>query len=532
MVYRGRPSRGCENCRKVHKKCDEKKPECSRCVKMQKPCSGYRDLSTLMFCDETSKTQQKIQRQHMPIQGSQQMLSPNVTFTVIPTQESSFTRKISKIPAYSISPSLQDFAIYHFYHANLNNLSDQDPVYHLHTLLPALYAQSRSGSALSLATEAISYASSSKLVPEATQLSRKRYGKAIKALKVALQDPVEVSSDQTLYAILLLSGYETTVWDSNEPPAWGAHVDGAAAVMKLRTKNKLHTSVSRSLFFFIKKSVVLSHMQISQPVDKTFTELDATTFWHGSLEDELIAIAAAIPQLQHTGIKLFTQPQSTNKIDIEEFMFFARTLDCELSDWATEAMNSWSYSAATNANRGAGPEYSPCEIHRYLDFYIARVWNFYRVSRLIILSLLIRATSWWSHVLSETPRDGFDVTKFETLSLHLVDEICASVPFLMGKDLSKMKLPATNRRDKENYSEFTKSGMPENTRLLGIGSFSLLWPLHVACSASSVPTVQREWMRTQLQVIAERGEPRAHSVRATESQTLLGAAENFQFDCV
>ncbi|KAH7176944.1 C6 zinc finger protein [Dactylonectria macrodidyma] len=532
MVYRGKPSRGCDTCRKSHKKCDEKRPECSRCVKLQRTCAGYRDLSGLMFCDETSKTQQKIRRRHTSAQGSQCTLAPDITFTVIPTGDSLFTWRTPKISTYSMSPSMLDFAICHFYHANLNNLSDKDPVHKLHTLLPALYAQSRPGSALSLATEAISYAASSRLAREAKLLSRKRYVQAINALKEAIQDPEEVSSDHTLYSILLLSGYETTVWGSGETPAWGAHVDGAAAVMKLRTENKLHTSVSRSLFFFIKKSVVISHMQISRPVDKTFTELDVTTLWHDSLEDQLISIVAAIPQLQHTGMDLFTQPESTSKSDISEFMASARILHRDLSDWAIKAIDRWSYSTATNASHASGTEFSPSEIHRYPDFYIARVWNFYRVSRLIILSLLIRATSWWLHVLSETVPDGFDVAKFKARSLCLVDEICASVPFLLGQDLSKMKLPATNSWETGQHSSSSKSVLPKSTSLTGVGSFSLMWPLHVACSASSVPTAQREWMRAQLQVIAERGESRAHSVRAMESQTLLGGTENFQFDCV
>ena len=42
MVYHG-PSVGCERCRKAKKSCGLEQPACARCVRMKKPCTGYRD---------------------------------------------------------------------------------------------------------------------------------------------------------------------------------------------------------------------------------------------------------------------------------------------------------------------------------------------------------------------------------------------------------------------------------------------------------------------------------------------------------
>lgn len=42
------------------------------------------------------------------------------------------------------------------------------------------------------------------------QVSRKRYVQSISALKAAIRDPIEVKSDETLYAVLLLCGYEVS----------------------------------------------------------------------------------------------------------------------------------------------------------------------------------------------------------------------------------------------------------------------------------------------------------------------------------
>jgi len=62
MVYRGKPSAGCEACRKAKKKCTLEQPACSRCVKLNKPCSGYRDTTGLQVQDETQFVTQKAER--------------------------------------------------------------------------------------------------------------------------------------------------------------------------------------------------------------------------------------------------------------------------------------------------------------------------------------------------------------------------------------------------------------------------------------------------------------------------------------
>ncbi|KLU87404.1 hypothetical protein MAPG_06404 [Magnaporthiopsis poae ATCC 64411] len=63
MVYCGKASQGCQNCRTRRIKCDKIKPECSQCVRVHKKCPGYRDQLSLMFRDESSKVMQKAHAQ-------------------------------------------------------------------------------------------------------------------------------------------------------------------------------------------------------------------------------------------------------------------------------------------------------------------------------------------------------------------------------------------------------------------------------------------------------------------------------------
>ncbi|KAM5357465.1 hypothetical protein ACJZ2D_016231 [Fusarium nematophilum] len=410
----------------------------------------------------------------------------------------------------------------------MDNLSDRDPAHYLHTQLPNLYARSDPGSALRLATEAISYATSTKLIEGATLLSRKRYVQAIKAIGKAIQDPIEARDDQTLYAILLLCGYETILQGPTAPSAWGAHVDGAAALVRFRGGSKVHSSISRGMFCFVRKSVVLGHMQLCRPVDDIFTVPDETASSGQSPEDHLTSTAAKIPNLQYRSNCLFAQTQDASDDDIESLLHSATDLDRELSHWASNMPTTWSYSAAMNVRDPASSRFTPRQVHRYSSFYTARVWNIYRVSRLIVQSILLRATSRLPTSVETRPND-FNKIRIEESSMELVNDICASVPFLLGHDLARMKLPAMSGGRKQESRSWPRA---EENSATGTGRFSLIWPLYVACGAPSVPEAQREWMRMQLRFLAEHGEQQAYFVCLADSQVLLGGAEKFRFDCV
>jgi hypothetical protein len=108
-------------------------------------------------------------------------------------------------------PSKEDLSLCFFYQTTLESLIDADRAQYLHLQFPTLFSQSKPGSALHLATQAISLALWAKSRPndiDARHLSRTRYSQSLSAMKAAIRDPVEVKSDETLYTVLLLSGYE------------------------------------------------------------------------------------------------------------------------------------------------------------------------------------------------------------------------------------------------------------------------------------------------------------------------------------
>jgi hypothetical protein len=171
--------------------------------------------------------------------------------------------------------------------------------------------------------------------------------------------------------------------------------------------------------------------------------------------------------------------------------------------------------------------YIPSEIQGYPGFYIARVCNLYRVSRLIIQSFLLRATSWLcspSKIAGQHP----EKTHIEKLNGILVNDICASVPFLLGYDLSQLKRPIKNINSQVDKSIWPQSSTSKVSNSIHTGRFSLIWPLYISCSVSSIPETQRWWMRAQLLWIAEYGESGGQACFWSSESDALGRARGFQ----
>jgi hypothetical protein len=161
-----------------------------------------------MFRSENKRTIEKAERSYVGSRESSLNLVDR-TFSILLPEE--FRNMGSTLPQHistSLSPSAEDIAVCDFYYTTLDNLSNEDDTRLLHMQLPALYSQSPLGSALRLATHAIAFACSTRFGHEAAKISRERYVTAVKAVEMAIRDPVEFKTDQTLYAILLLSGFE------------------------------------------------------------------------------------------------------------------------------------------------------------------------------------------------------------------------------------------------------------------------------------------------------------------------------------
>ncbi|KAJ9130088.1 Fungal transcriptional regulatory protein, N-terminal [Pleurostoma richardsiae] len=66
MVYCGRPSASCGMCRAKKRRCDKAVPICGQCRRMGQECPGYRDVSSLVFRDETTRVIDRARARRAP----------------------------------------------------------------------------------------------------------------------------------------------------------------------------------------------------------------------------------------------------------------------------------------------------------------------------------------------------------------------------------------------------------------------------------------------------------------------------------
>jgi hypothetical protein len=191
--------------------CDEARPACSQCVKSRPSCPGYRDEADLIFRDVTEDTKRKANRSAGANRGSSPLPLANdpIQQPTTSQEEEGHSDQLSNFISRPLSPSLEQQALCFLSNYVLIPRQPYCSRGYLEYLLP-LYRSSGPDCHLSLAVSAVAIASFGSR-PDAKALlrhARQRYGKALCLTNAALRDPIDVKTDSTLMAVMLLGLYE------------------------------------------------------------------------------------------------------------------------------------------------------------------------------------------------------------------------------------------------------------------------------------------------------------------------------------
>lgn len=266
MVNTGKPSRGCKTCRARRIKCDETKPVCLKCLKAKKECLGYRDPSDENIRDETQATIRKYKKtrtvvekeqvlyetggrdenvyghngvlqdsawilEDIRIEDAEDKVQADVEFW---TREYSEPASQTPLSATSSSPSSSESTnVTSASSVLLTPLStpvEQQAACHLLAdyilisdspggkrghykfLYKILTRPTGPAKCLLYAFKALAFVALSSR-PGASPLlvqAESYYAKALREVNRAIQDPLQVKSDNTLGAVLLLAFYEVS----------------------------------------------------------------------------------------------------------------------------------------------------------------------------------------------------------------------------------------------------------------------------------------------------------------------------------
>ena len=93
--------------------------------------------------------------------------------------------------------------------------------------------------------------------------SQANYGRALRLLSTALQDPNKGMSSETLSATILLSFYEMLTSDSDQ--SWIRHAGGARTLMKMRGPARHRTGFDREIFLAYRHALVIQSFEVQTP---------------------------------------------------------------------------------------------------------------------------------------------------------------------------------------------------------------------------------------------------------------------------
>ncbi|KAL9591545.1 MAG: hypothetical protein Q9179_007614 [Wetmoreana sp. 5 TL-2023] len=514
MVYGGKPSTGCKNCRRRKIKCDEQRPACAQCTSTDRVCPGYAHLFDLVLRDQTEAVTQKAQRKRRREPASARGAATAAEQGKTAAQSSGQPPEGNLPPSsaiattatsgFSLPRSFQEPPEQRAVNAFITNyvLIPRHPYSrrgYLDCLLP-LYQNTRHDSLLSLATAAMALAieGGSPSTEHYRQLSRSYFGKALLKTSKAIRDPIESVKDETLMAVLLLSFYERVLATSEATQISGVHDTGAVALVKHRGKENGKSELSARLLLAVDHCI-----QTASPFAKTSADLDSlrpTTFDNAA--SRLTSLSARLSDLMAFANPLLRNFKEFPSHDqLMGILDFATSVEAQVSSWPSFVPADWAWRPSHSFDSLPSHERKLYVYNRRVDIYhdiwVANIWNSYRSAMLMIQYLILQTLAF----LNPDPISplGHRIVTAILKVQEMCDDICGTVPFNLGtktyggaSDKAETKYPDDGIH--KPSSDYRKSAA-------GLGGWFLMEPLKTAAKAICLREGQQDWILRQIERI-------------------------------
>ncbi|KAF1837809.1 hypothetical protein BDW02DRAFT_98056 [Decorospora gaudefroyi] len=256
MVYRGKPSAACAECRKLRSRCDKRVPACGQCIKAGRGCSGYRNTVDLMFHDESTRVVSQNRGRNLSCATTASthdgILGPAKRAT------STATTTPIKLAGFMMYQPLDDLGVNVF----MSSFVAEDPAISLLHYLPDFYAKTGFASpALSQIVTAVGLVSLAKSShsKDMCNVAVSNYGAAIRSINAALLNPNSAGQDSILASIFVAAMFEALIIPQNAYMGnCCTHLAGAVSVALLIFKEEKQTDVTIKQCTTLIKTVIMN----------------------------------------------------------------------------------------------------------------------------------------------------------------------------------------------------------------------------------------------------------------------------------
>ncbi|KAB5570754.1 hypothetical protein GE09DRAFT_719133 [Coniochaeta sp. 2T2.1] len=473
MVYCGKPSKGCSNCRERKIRCDQRDPGCGQCEKRQQECPGYRNIVDLMFRDESShvikKAKAKARRKaflaadpdspsetegsrlsvtpepkgrtlSLLTPGSRASKSPSVSHlnwtrddtSLLPSPDSGSWPSTPMIAMlYNLNPTSQERGTAFFfsrYVAVDKNCSHQrfDFIYDVWKPVSLVPERQVDGVLASMSAVGLVGLANMTRSPEAADAARKAYGTALRLTNRALQDPMESVKDTTMLAILILSLFEMMTETTAETiEAWQHHIAGATSLAGKRGVEQFDTPGGRKMFLMLCQKVMISCIQRQIPMPRALIDLRAELGRTlDKTDDPTWQMMEPIYELLQARYDIKQGTVNDPEAIITRLLAIEDEFEIILSRFPKD----WNYRTIQVSKRHPAIYRDIC--HVYPSTFLASIWNGVRTCRILVLETVLCQL----HTLPEPPTPCHKATyqTCRTKLTQMIGAITASVPQHIG----------------------------------------------------------------------------------------------------
>ncbi|KAJ9151896.1 Sterol uptake control protein 2 [Pleurostoma richardsiae] len=451
MVYCGKPSKGCSNCRERKIRCDQREPGCGQCEKREQQCPGYRNMVDLMFRDESShvikKAKAKARRksggmsagsgssperassatppdsavQEQP-RGKRRMLDttrpaesskqPAADDSFLPSPESGNWPAIPVgASLYTLAPSCQERGMAYFFSRyvtiDVNSCHQRfDFVYDIWKPVSLLPGRQVDGVLASMTAVGLMGLANMTHSRNTIDAARKSYGIALNLTNNALRDPAEAVKDTTMLSVLILGLFEMmTEANHRTLKAWQQHIDGAAALAKLRGMSQFRTRSGIRMFLMLCQNVMISCIQKELPMPPTLVELRDELAKIFKTDEPSIEISRPIYMV----LQLRYDIKRGNISDPDTMVDKLNAVEDEFDSVMSAFPESWQYRVFRVSRQHPAVFRSIC--HVYPAMWIATIWNGLRTCRILVLETIVSELN--KLLKSGTITDGVIFQRYE-----------------------------------------------------------------------------------------------------------------------
>lgn len=517
MPFHGRPSDACGPCRKGRLRvcsskvflftlapirtfstpyvaqCDRIRPSCTQCTRKSIICFGYRNVSLLLFKDESDSTARKVQWEkngelYLPTLPKQKHVHEQLAVI-------KFDTDIIPRPSRSLTPSHDELAIGYF----MSSYVPASPFCYLPEIFNATALSTQD--AVSSAVLAASFASFSLHVGSSRLMNNARmyYSKALTQTNLVLASSHTAILDNSLISVLVLGFYEAIAFSSRLSSAsWTAHTLGAVQLIRLRGTKQLKTDLGTRLFLQTCNNIRGSCVQRGVPIPDEFLHLyeqakplldpNIPSVRIGPLLDKIVSFKVRL-------LKNFPEQR------ISDVVHEALLLDQESHALQDILPDSWRYHFKP-LNRTPRWAYQGLA-HQYPEHRMARHWNILRITRFFLNEVIWHMATFVA---------GAKEQSIPEISRHCKDLDTGALRAIAGANRTQMITDIL-----ASVPHF----VDESDSTFGPAARFLIWPLTVVAERPTTPEPARQYAIWCMYEIARQARvPQAlHAAKAIESES-------------